>query len=75
MWYLNISSYGGDIRWFECKIFRNRGYIVWEEIGGIILFVNDVIKLEICVKKNLVVGMMNWLKFDLFWVFLKYVIF
>lgn len=32
---------------------------MWEEIGGIILFVNDVIKLEICVKKNLVVGMMN----------------
>lgn len=32
---------------------------MWEEISGIILFVNDVIKLEICVKKNLVVGMMN----------------
>lgn len=44
---------------------------MWEETGGITLFVNDVIKLETCAKKNPVVGMMNWLKSDLFQVFFK----
>lgn len=48
---------------------------MWEETGGITLFVNDVIKLETCAKKNPVVGMMNWLKSDLFRGFLKHVIF